>query len=140
MGIVDDLLGAPGVYLGVDTAVGIDYRGAARIVVNPLPGDSGVELDYEVLNPAMPDRIRGHIEHTLLARTHDGGTIMVIGHDHASSVAILRETTPGVFELGDEPAPFPMKVEISMPEPDQLRHVWWYGRPGDEAVERDVAI
>jgi hypothetical protein len=65
---------------------------------------------------------------------------MVIGHDHASSVAILRETTPGVFELGDEPSSFPMKVELSMPEPEQLRHVWWYGRPGEEPIERDVSI
>jgi len=52
----------------------------------------------------------------------------------------LREAEPGVFELGDEPSPFPMKVELSMPEPGRMRHVWWYGRPGDAAVERDVVI
>jgi hypothetical protein len=33
-----------------------------------------------------------------------------------------------------------MKVELSMPEPEQLRHVWWYGRPGEDAIERDVSI
>jgi hypothetical protein len=27
-----------------------------------------------------------------------------------------------------------------MPEPGKLRHSWWYGRPGGEAVERDVSI
>ena len=64
---------------------------------------------------------------------------MVIGHPHADSVAILRETEPGVFELGGEPAPFPMKVVLSMSAPGHLRHAWWYGPPGDEAVERDVA-
>lgn len=140
MTIVDDLLSAPGLYVGIDTVPDSDLRGAARILVTPLPGNAGVSLDYEVFNPATPDRIRGHIEHTMVARTHDGGTVMVIGHDHAPSVAILRETTAGVFELGSENSPFPMKVELSMPEPEQIRHVWWYGRPGDEAIARDVAI
>ena len=139
MAIVDDLLAQPGLYLGIDSVAGSDLRGAARVVVRPLPGNGGVILDYEVLNPAMPDRIRGHIEHTVIARTHDGNTIMVIGHPHADTVALLRETTPGTFELGAEGSPFPMKVVLSMPEPGRLRHAWWYGPPGGEAVERDVA-
>jgi hypothetical protein len=139
MAIVDDLLAAPGLYLGIDSMSGTELRGAARLTVTPLPGGSGVAIDYEVLNPANPERLRGHVEHTLVARTHDGGTIMIIGHPHASSVAILHETTPGTFELGDEPAPFPMKVELSVPKRGRLRHVWWYGRPGDVAVERDVS-
>ena len=105
-----------------------------------LPGGAGVTLDYEIFNPATPDRIRGHVEHTILARTHDGGAVMVIGHDHAQSVAILRETEPGSFELGAESSPFPMKVVVSMPEPGRLRHSWWYGAPGQEATERDVAV
>jgi hypothetical protein len=139
MAIVDDLLANPGVYVGIDNVAGSDARGAARIVVTPLPGDSGVTLDYEVLNPANPDRVRGHIEHTMVARTNDGGTVMVIGHPHASTVAILRESEPGTFEVGAEGAPFPMKVLISVPEPGRLRHTWWYGRPGGEAEERDVS-
>jgi hypothetical protein len=140
MAIVDDLLAHPGTYIGIDSMSGSDGRGAARIVVTPLPGAAGVTLEYEVLNPAMPERIRGHIEHTMVARTHDGGAVMVIGHGHAPSVAILRETQPGVFELGAEGSPCPMKVELSMPEPGRLRHSWWYGAPGEEAVERDVAV
>jgi len=140
MTIVDDLLAAPGLYVGVDTVAGSDFRGAARIVVAPLPGNAGVTLDYEVFNPQTPDRVRGHIEHTMVARTNDGGTVMVIGHEHAPSIAILREATPGVFEVGAEGSPFPMRVELSMPEAEQIRHVWWYGRPGDEAIERDVSI
>ncbi len=139
MGIVDDLLEHPGVYLGIDEALERDSGGAARLVVTPLPGRSGVALDYEILNPAAPDHLRGHLEHTILGRTHDGGTVMVIGHMHAGSVAILRETDPGVFELGPEGSPFPMKVLISMPEPGRLRHSWWYGRPGEEPVERDTS-
>ena len=84
--------------------------------------------------------MRGHVEHTILARTHDGGTIMVIGHPHASTVAVLRETEPGTFELGSESSPFPMKVVVSMLEAGTLRHAWWYNRPGTEAVERDVSV
>ena len=139
MSIVDDLLANPGLYIGIDQVAGTDLRGAARIEVTALPGNSGVALDYEVLNPVNPDRIRGHVEHTMVARTHDGATVMVIGHPHAASVAILRETSPGVFEAGDEPQAFPMKVELSVPEPGRIRHVWWYGRPGGEAEMRDVS-
>lgn len=140
MSIVDDLLAHPGLYIGIDSVADSDLRGAARILVTPLPGRAGVTLDYEILNSATPDRIRGHVEHTMLARTHDGGAVMVIGHDHASSVAILRETEPGTFELGAESSPFPMKVVVSMLEPGRLRHSWWYGSPGEGAVERDVAV
>jgi hypothetical protein len=139
MSVVDDLLANPGLYLGVDAAAGSELRGAARLVVTPLPGGAGVSLDYEILNGSTPDRVLGHVEHTILARTHDGSTVMVIGHPHATSVAILRETEPGTFELGPEGSPFPMKVILTVPEPGRLRHVWWYGRPGGEAIERDVA-
>jgi hypothetical protein len=138
MSIVDDLLAHPGLYVGIDEVADSDLRGAARIVVTPLPGNAGVTLDYEVLNPAQPERIRGHAEHTIVARTNAGGIVMVIGHGHADSVAILHETDPGVFELGAEGSPFPMKVELSMPAPGQLRHVWWYDRPGGTPVVRDV--
>jgi hypothetical protein len=139
MAIVDDLLAHPGLYLGVDHVTGTDAVGASRLLVTPLPGGAGVTLDYEVYNADTPDRVRGHVEHTIVARTHSGGTVMVIGHPHADSVAILHETEPGTFELGDEPAPFPMRVIIAMPEPGRLRHSWWYGRPGDAASERDVS-
>jgi hypothetical protein len=140
MAIVDDLVAHPGLYIGIDSVAGSDLRGAARMIVTPLPGGSGVTLDYEIFNPAMPQRIRGHVEHTMVARTHEGGAVMVIGHAHAQSVALLRETEPGTFELGAESSPFPMKVELSMPEPGRLRHVWWYGAPGEDAIERDVSV
>ena len=139
MTIVDDLLANPGLYIGLDQLTGSDHRGIARIVVTPLPGQSGVTLDYEVVNAATPESGRSHVEHTMIARTHGGGSVMVIGHPHADSVAVLRETEPGVFEPADEPAAFPMKVVVSVPEPGRIRHSWWYGRPGDIAVERDVS-
>jgi hypothetical protein len=138
VGIVDELLANPGLYVGVDAIEGLDARGAARILVTALPGGSGVTLDYEVLNAAH-EQVRGHVEHTMIGRTHGGGTVMVIGHPHASSVAILHETDPGTFEVGPEGSPFPMKVLVSVPAPGRLRHVWWYGRPGGEAIERDVS-
>jgi hypothetical protein len=139
MAIVDDLLANPGLYVGPDRVAGTDHTGVARITVTALPGRSGVTLDYDVVSASTPENGRSHVEHTMIARTHGGGIVMVIGHPHAESVAILRETDPGVFELGDEPAPFPMKVVISVPEAGRIRHSWWYGRPGDVAVERDVS-
>jgi hypothetical protein len=139
MAIVDDLLRNPGVYLGIDRDTGGRGEAAARIVIAPLPGRAGVTLDYETFNPAHPDRIRGHHEHAIVAKTHDGPAILVTGHSHADSLTILHETAPGVFELGGEPSPFPMKITISMPEPGRLLHSWWYGMPGDAAEERDSA-
>lgn len=139
MGIVDDLLAHPGLYLGIDRDASSDRRGAARMVVSPLPGGAGVTLDYEVLDAASPERLRGHAERTLLGRTHEGGAVMVIGHLHADSVAVLHETEPGVFELGAGGSPFPMKVVMTMVESGRLRHSWWYGAPGEVVVERDVA-
>ena len=95
MGIVDDLLAHSGRYLGIDTAKRVEYKGAARIQVTPLPGGAGVTRDYEIFNPAFPDEIRGHVEHTVVGKTHDGRSVMVIGHTHGSSVAILHETSRG---------------------------------------------
>lgn len=138
MGIVDDLLASPGLYLGVDRIVDSDRVGAARIVITPLPGNSGVTLDYEILNPSTPERLLGHIERTIIGRSHDGPAVMVISDIHAGSVAILRETEPGLFELGNEVAAYPMKVVMSMPEPDHVHHSWWYAAPGEEPVERVI--
>ena len=139
MGIVDDLLTSPGLYIGKDTVVGTDLVGAARIVVSALPGGAGVALDYEILNSLAPGPVLGHVEHTVIGKADDGTTVMVIAHTHGEGITILREIQPGVFEPGDGPVPYPMKVVVSVPEPGKLRHAWWYGSPGQEAVERDVA-
>lgn len=139
MGIVDELLQHPGLYLGIDHDTTGRGDAAARILVTPLPGRAGVALDYETFNTASPDRVRGHHEHAVLARTHGGAAILISGHIHADTVAVLHETSPGVFELGDEGSPFPMKITVSMPEPGQLVHSWWYGAPGETAEERDRA-
>jgi hypothetical protein len=32
-----------------------------------------------------------------------------------------------------------MKIVVSVPAPGRLSYVWWYGMPGEELVERDVA-
>ena len=139
MGIIDDLLANPGVYIGIDHDTGGHGEAAAKIVVTPLPGGAGVTLDYETFNPANESRIRGHAEHAVLGRTHGGGVILVSGHIHGSSVAVLRESDPGVFVMGDEPSEFPVAISISVPEPGKLVHSWAYGAPGEEAIERDRA-
>jgi hypothetical protein len=139
MGIVDDLLTNTGFYVGKDTVVGSDLVGAARILVSALPGRAGVSLDYEILNGLAPGPVLGHVEHTVIGTADDGTTVMVIAHTHGQGITILRETQPGVFEPGDGPEPYPMKVVVSVPEPGRLRHAWWYGSPGGDAVERDVA-
>ncbi len=136
MGIVDDLLQQPGTYLGIGKGHG---ESAARIVVTTLPGRAGVAIDYETFDPTLPDRLRPHHEHAVLARAHDGTALLVTAHSHADSVAIMRESEPGTFELGDEGAPFPMKIQIAMPEPGRLVYSWWYGMPGEELEERDRA-
>ena len=139
MGIVDDLLANPGLYVGTDGVVGTDLLGAARIVVVPLPGGAGVSLDYEVINGASPGPTLGHAEHTVLGKADDGRTVMVISHTHGEAITILTEADPGTFEPVDWPAPYPLKVIVSVPEPGRLRHAWWYGMPGEELGERDVA-
>ena len=62
---------------------------------------------------------------------------MVIGHEHAKSVTILRETDPGCCIGGAARVSVAM---ISCPSPAAavIRHAWWYGSPGGEAVERGV--
>ena len=137
MSIVDDLLQHPGLYLGIVHDLGDGGEAAARIVVTPLPGRAGVELDYETFNHENQDRIRGHHEHAILARSHEGPSMLITAHMHADSVAVLRETDPGVFELGAEGSPFPMKITIEMPEPGRLIHCWWYGRPGGVPIQHD---
>jgi len=139
MTIVDDLLANPGLYLGIDRDATSDFRGAARIIIAPLPGNAGATIDYELFNPDDPDRVRGHIEHSIIARVHDGTNVLVTGHDHGASLAIMRETEPGAFESAKE-EPFPMKVVVSVPEPGKLRYAWWYGPADGDATERDVAL
>jgi hypothetical protein len=139
MGIIDDLVAHPGVYVGVDHDVDSRATSAAKIVVTPLPGGAGVTLDYETFNPEQRERVRGHAEHAVLGRTHGGGAILVTGHIHADTVAVLREGEPGVFVMGDEPSAFPVAIKISMPEPGRLIHIWSYGPPGEDPIERDRA-
>lgn len=143
MSILDQLIANPGVYLGI----GRDPSGerdqadgqAARVVVTPLPGGAGVTIDYETFDPASPERLQPHVEHAIIGRLHGGGAVLVTGHIHAESVAVLRETAPGEFTMGDEPGAFPMAVNISVPEPGRLVYVWSFGRPGDAPVPRDRA-
>ena len=137
VGVVDDLLEHPGLYLGVVHDIDDGGEAAARLYVDPLPGRAGVSLDYQTFNPANAENVRGHYERAMLIRAHAGPSILVTAHSHASSAAILRETDPGIFELGDEGSPFPMKITIEVPKPGQLVHCWWYGPPGGVLKQHD---
>jgi hypothetical protein len=143
MSIVDTLIDNPGVYLGIGgdpTGQGDRSEGqAARIVVTPLPSRAGVTVDYETFDPTSAERLQPHIEHVVIGRLHGGGAILVSGHAHADSVAVLRETSPGEFAMGDEPGAFPMAISISVPEPGRLVYVWSYAEPGQKPVPRDRA-
>jgi hypothetical protein len=107
------------------------------MAITPLR--AGVALDYEIFNPTTPDRLHGHMEHTMIGHSHEGPSVMAMSDMHASSLAILQETEPGTFELGGRAAAYPIKVVISIPESGRLHHEWWYGSTGDEAIKRVVA-
>ena len=140
MDIIEGLLAHPGVYLGYDRDRKTGRVSAAKIVVTPLPGGAGVTLDFESFNTADKAPVRGHAEHAVLGRTHSGGLILVTGHIHANTVAVLRESkVPGVFVMGAESSPFPLAITISVPAPGKLVYVWSFGAPGEEIVERDRA-
>src|SRR5690348_17054795 len=101
MDIIEGLIAHPGVYLGHDRDPKTGRVSAARIVVTPLPGGAGVTLDFESFNTPDMAVVRGHAEHAVLGRTHGGGLILVTGHIHAKTVAVLRESkSPGVFVMG----------------------------------------
>jgi hypothetical protein len=138
MGIIDDLLAHPGTYIGLDRDLPSGRVSAAKIVVTALPGGAGVTFDFESFNSLDADRVRGHDEHAVLGRT-GAGSILVTGHSHADTVAVLRETESGVFVLGAEPSPFPLAIRIEVPGPGQLVYVWSYGSPGEDLIERDRA-
>ena len=143
MSIIDELIANAGVYLGIGRDPE-DQRDeprsqAARIVVTPLPSGAGVAVDYETFNPAESDRVQPHIEHAMIGRLHGGGAVLVSAHAHADTVAVLHETAPGEFTMGEQTAPFPMAITIAVPEPGRLVYVWSYGEPGGTAVPRDRA-
>lgn len=78
VGIVEELVANPGLYVGTDQVHGVDLVAAARIVVAVLPGAAGVSLDYEVYSPQGSGDVRAHAEHTILARGDDGDALMVV--------------------------------------------------------------
>lgn len=136
--IVDALLSKPGLYLGTQVTphAGGDDQGVARVVVAPLPGGSGVALDYEVLTAANGCV---HAEHALVTRGPTG-VLLVTAHSHAPIVAIVAEAAgePGWFPAAEGDAPFPMAVRLEVPEPGHLIWSWSYGRPGEELQVQDV--
>jgi hypothetical protein len=134
--LVDQLLAVPGLYLGsqVSPHAPGDDVGVARIVVTPLPGGSGVAMDYEVLTTAKG---LNHDEHAVLARGTQG-LLLMTAHSHAPVATVVHETEPGYFPAAEGDAPFPMAIRLEIPEPGHLIYSWSYGRPGEELKVADV--
>jgi len=86
IGIVDDLLQHPGLCLGIDHDTAGCGEAAAMILVTLLPGRAGVTPDHGTFTTANPDRVRGHHEHAVVARTHVGPAILISHHIHDDSV------------------------------------------------------
>ena len=133
--LIDQLTSKCGLYTGPHShpAAAATPTEVARVSVARLPGDSGVSLDYEVLDP---ENGRVHAEHAMLARTVRG-LALITAHNHAEVVSVLYETEAGYFPASSE-EPFPMAVRLEVPEPGRLVYSWSYGRPGEELIVRDV--
>ena len=135
--LLDQLISNPGLYVGSDVDPTGEHDGgpsAARIRVRALPGGAGVTMDYECLSPTNG---RVHDEHAVLARTA-GGLVLLTAHSHAPVATILREAEPGHFPAAEGDSPFPMAIQLEVPEPGHLRYLWSYGMPGEEPQLRDV--
>lgn len=133
--LVDQLLAGPGLYVGKQATHGErPGEGVARVLIAPLPGGTGVAMDYEVI--VGPAGIV-HAEHAMVTRT-GGGTVLVTSHSHAPVTSIIPEAEPGWFPADASAAPFPMAVRIEVPEPGHLIWSWSYGSPGEELTVRDV--
>jgi hypothetical protein len=135
--LVESLLDHPGLYVGLGADPGDSSAhppSVARITVTPLPGRSGVMLEYEVLS-AGDGRV--HDEHALLARTTTG-LVLVTSHSHADTTAVLSETEPGYFEAPEAATAFPMAIRLEVPEPGHLVYTWSYGWAEEPMRVRDV--
>ena len=133
--LVDQLIAGAGLYAGKQSTHGDEPgEGVARILVSPLPGGAGVEMDYEVI---VADAGIVHAEHALLTRTA-GGNVLVTSHIHAPITAVVPEAEPGWFPADAGAAPFPMAVRIELPEPGRIVYSWSYAEPGGELRVRDV--
>lgn len=142
--LIDQLLSQTGLHVGTTRDTREDAAPqAARIMVRPLPGGSGVAFDYEGLNIlADEERPLGHSEHSVLARRSDG-LALYCAHMHAPVLAELRETEPGNFDAVDGSSPFPLSIRIEVPAPRRLLYTWSFSDPSGDLQTRivgDVAL
>ncbi len=137
--LVDRLLARTGLHIGTTRDTREDAAPqAARIMVTPLPGRSGVTFDYEGLNLLMnPARPFGHSEHAMLARTSNGLTLYS-AHIHAPMLTELRQKAPGEFEAVEGASPFPLAIGIEVPSDGRLTYTWSFGEPGGELAVRII--
>ena len=137
--LVDRLLAQTGLHIGTTRDTREDAAPqAARILVTPLPGRSGVTLDYEGLNLLLNQaRPFGHSEHAVLGRT-SSGLALYTAHIHAPVLTELRETEPGDFEAVEGASPFPLAIRIEVPSVGRLIYTWSFGDPGGTLAVRII--
>jgi hypothetical protein len=63
--------------------------------------------------------------------------VLVTAHSHADVASVLHESETGTF-VADEDGPFPMEIELRVPEAGHLVYLWSYGWEGNELRVRDV--
>ena len=138
MGVVDELRALSGCYIGSGwMALEDKPPRVARLVVTPVPGGSGVALDYEVVS------IEGkvlHREHSMLVAPRDGVAMLLVAHAGDERAVVLREVEPGLFaEAQSEPyreGQMAIRIETTH---GGIRHAYcWAGQDGKFA-EVDVA-
>ena len=137
--LVDRLLAQPGLYIGTTRDTREDAAPqAARIMVRPLPGRSGVTFDYEGLNLLTNEaRPFGHREHAMLARTSNGLTLYT-AHIHAPVLTELEQTAPGEFRAVEGSSPFPLAILIDVPSDRRLAYTWSFSAPSGELAVRII--
>lgn len=139
MAIVDELRARPGCYTGRGW-VGPTEKPprVARLVVTPVPGDSGVAMDYDVIS------VQGkllHREHSMLVRPTEGSAVLLIAFEGDSPAALLREIAPGLFadEQATPHAEGQMAVRIEMREDGAIHHAYCWADAEGRFVEVDIA-
>jgi hypothetical protein len=139
MAVVDDLLANAGSYIGRGWFAPAERPPrVCRLVIAPLPGLSGVAFDYDVIS--LEGELK-HREHSMLARSSDDATILVVGYHGSPTVALLHEIEPGFFAERQQEAyrPGQMGVKIQVPESGRVRHAYCWAADDGQFAEMDVA-
>lgn len=133
--LLDRLLGAPGLYVGVGDGVASgDFIGRFRVTI--LPSGTAVAFDYEAYGQ---NEVLQHAEHTVLARDQEGRLSMFGVHSEAPVPVQLTQQTGGFF-LDPEPVgAYLLAIQMAF-DGEDLSYSWWWASRGEELVERSRAV